>query len=369
MKTPSSLPSAARLCLWLVLACVALALLGGCEKKKEQVLDIRPVRTMVIEKHEVGDPIVLTGQLRARDEVSLAFRLSGKLIERPVNIGDTVNAGQIVARLDSQTEENARNASQAKYAATLAVREQAQAAEKRLRDLLRANAVSRTEYEVALRQLKTATAQVNAARAELNSAEDRLGYTDLRSEADGVITAKGAEPGEVISAGQMILLLARQDGRDAVFDMPAQIIRDGLSAHQEVEVWSADDPDIKTSGQIREISPQADPATRTYRVKVGLRDAPASMFLGSTVVGRVILKESIQIALPSSALGMNQGHPAVWIVDPRDKTVHMREVAIARYVQDSVLIEKGLQSGEQVVTAGVQALHEGMRVRLLGAPR
>ncbi|MDD3020132.1 MAG: efflux RND transporter periplasmic adaptor subunit [Alphaproteobacteria bacterium] len=341
-----------------------LLLLGGC-KKEEQVEDIRPVRTVVIERHDVGDPIILTGQLRARDEVSLGFRLSGKLIERPVNIGDFVKAGQTVAVLDSETEKNAKNAAQADYVAAQAVLEQASAAERRSKDLLRENAVSKAEYEAALRQLKTAQAQVDAAKAKLDSAKDQLGYTELKADADGVITAKGAEPGEVVRAGQMILLLARQDGRDAVFDMPAQVIRNGLSTQQDVDVWLADNSDIKTSGQIREVSPQADPATRTYQVKVGLKDVPSSMFLGSTIVGRLTLQAATQIQIPATALAMSQGKPAVWIVDEKGQTVHIRSVEVVQYTQDSVVIAEGLKTGERVVTAGVQALHEDQKVKLL----
>lgn len=343
---------------------VAFLGLSGCGQK-EQTEDVRPVRSVVIEKREVGDPIILTGQLRARDEVSLAFRLSGKLIQRSVSVGDTVKAGQIVAILDSENERNAKNAAQADFVAAQAGLEQSQAAEKRLDGLLKENAVSKAEYEAALRQLKTARAQVDAAKAKLNSAEDQLGYTNLKADADGVITAKGAEPGEVVRAGQMILLLAQKDGRDAVFDMPAQVIRDGLSAQQDVDVWLTDTPDIKALGQIREVSPQADPATRTYQVKVGLKDVPSSMFLGSTIVGRIILQAATQIEIPSPALAMSQGKPAVWVVDEKDMTVHIKPVVVARYTQDSVTLAEGLTSGERVVTAGVQALHEGQKVKLL----
>lgn len=348
----------------ILIALPSVLMLSACSKKEEET-DIRSVRSLTIEEHKMGDPIVLTGQLRARDEVSLAFRISGKLISRSVNVGDTVKAGQIVAVLDSENEKNAKNAANADYVAALAVLEQAEASEKRIGDLLKEKAVARAEYEAALRQLKTAQAQVDAANAKLSSAGDQLEYTELKAEADGVITEKGAEPGEVIRAGQMILVLARQDGRDAVFDMPAQIIRGGLSTQQEVEVWLADNPDIKATGQIREVSPQADPATRTYQVKVGLRNAPSSMFLGSTVVGRLILGTEMETEIPSSALSMSNGNPSVWIVDSNEKVVHARPVAISRYTQNSVLISSGLKSGERIVTAGVKGVHEGQKVKLL----
>ena len=345
---------------------IAMAILSLCACGKEtEPVNVRPVRTLVIEKHVVGDPVVLTGQLRARDEVSLAFRLSGKLIERPVGVGDTVKRGQLVARLDSETEKNSANAAQADCIAAQAVLEQAESSEKRLNDLLKENAVSRTDYEGALRQLKTARAQVKAAQAKLRSADDQLGYTELRSEADGVITAKGAEPGEVVRVGQMILLLARQDGRDAIFDIPAKIIRDGVSGLQEVEVWLADSPNIKTIGHIREVSPQADSATRTYQVKIGLVEPASGMFLGSTVVGRLQLQADSFIELPSSALAMSGGNPAVWVIDPQNSSVHLRAIGIARYTESSVIVADGLQSGERVVIAGAQTLYEGQVIRLM----
>ncbi len=345
-----------------------LLLLSACQKK-EPVPDIRPVRTIEIERHEVGDPIILTGQLRARDEISLAFRLTGKLTERLANVGDIVKTGQIVARLDAENEKNAENASEADYGAAIAVLEQAKSAEQRLQNLLLARAVSRTEYEVALRQLKTAKAQVVAAKAKLDTAKDQLSYTTLTAETDGIITAKGAEPGEVVAAGQMILLLARQNGRDGVFDMPAKVIRAGLSTSQQVEVWLADNPDIRVSGLIREVSPQADPMTRTHRVKVSLNEVPPGMFLGSTIVGRLRLHSSMQIEIPSSALALLHDKSAVWVVNPDDMTVQRRHVIVAQYNQDTVVIVDGLKEGERIVTAGVQFLYEGQKVRLLGEGR
>lgn len=343
-------------------------LLCGCEKQVESPPIPRPVRSIIIERREVGDPVILTGHLRARDEINLAFRLSGKLIERSVNVGDTVKAGQLVARLDDEMEQNLLRAAWAELAAAQAVLEQSEAHEKRFNELLKQGAKPKDEYEAALRQHKTAKAQVSTAQAKLKSASDQLGYTELRSEADGVITEKGAEPGEVVRVGQVILTLAREEGKDAVFGMPAQIIREGLGLKQEVKVWLADNPDIKVTGHIREISPQADPITRNYQVKVGLIDPPASMLLGTTVVGRLELRTAPVIEIPSSALTMYKEKPGVWVIDSKDKCVHLREIKLERYTPNSVIVIDGLKPGELVVTAGVQELHEGQVVNLLGDP-
>lgn len=346
------------------LVVILMLSVAACEQKVDPEV-IRPVRSMVIETHLSGDLIVLAGQLHARDETKLAFRLSGKLIHSTVAVGDTVKVGQILAHLDAATERNARNAAQADYAAALALLDQTTAAENRFGNLLKEKAVSQAEYEEAVRQMKAAQAQVNATRAKLNSAEVQLGYTELKADATGVITAKGAEPGEVVQAGQMIFSLAHQEGRDAVFDMPAQVIRDGMSSHQEIDVWLADNPAIKTIGHVREISPQANPSTRTYPVKVGLDSLPPGMFLGSTIVGRVKLRAGTQIEIPSSALTMREAHPAVWVIDPQTHTVRKREIEVARYNQNAVVVASGLESGERIVTAGAQSLYQGQQVQVL----
>jgi RND family efflux transporter MFP subunit len=193
-----------------------------------------------------------------------------------------------------------------------------------------------------------------------------LSYTELKSDAAGVITNKGAEVGEVVPAGKMVLQVAQETGRDAVFDVPAQAIRDGLSLGAQGEVWLADHPEIKANGKVRQISPQADPVTRNYQVKVELADPPQGMFLGATVLGRLKLKPESLIEIPSSSLTMMENKPAVWVVDTTDQQVHRREITIARYTPDSVIVTHGLNSGERVVTAGVQTLYEGQPVKLLG---
>jgi RND family efflux transporter MFP subunit len=345
---------------------LAVLLLGACTKKEEPPPVVRPVRSIVVEKREVGDPKVVSGHLRARDEVNLAFRIAGRIIQRKVDVGEMVQAGQTVALLDAEVERNARNSAQADVAAARASLDQSEAFERRQNKLLTDRVISPNEYDVALRQLKTTKAQLDAAQARLKSAEEQLSYTELKSDAAGVITQKGAEVGEVVPPGHTVLKVAQQSGRDAVFDVPAQAIRDGLSLGDQGEVWLADKPEIKVDGKIREISPQADPVTRNYQVKVELAEPPSGMFLGATVVGRLKLKGESLIEIPSSALTMIEDKPAVWVVDAKDQRVHRREIAIARHTPDSAVVTDGLESGERVVTAGVQTLHEGQAVKLLG---
>ena len=178
------------------------------------------------------------------------------------------------------------------------------------------------------------------------------------------MTAVGAEPGEVVSSGQMIVTIAREGERDAVFHVPASLIRRS-PPDPRVEIALADETSVTTTGRVREVAPQADPATRTFEVKVTLDNAPAEMRLGATVIGTIQLESRLAIVLPASAMMESDGKPAVWIVT--NGVVALRQVQVLRYDTDTVVISGGLEDGEVIVTAGVQALRPGQRVKLLGA--
>jgi len=164
----------------------------------------------------------------------------------------------------------------------------------------------------------------------------------------------------------MIIRVARSDGRDAVFDVPGQLLR-SAPTDPEIIVSLTDDPAVTARGRVREVAPQADPVTRTFEVKVGLTDPPPAMRLGATVTGRVDMGFTSIIQIPATALTRIDQHPAVWIVDPSSHTVATRNVDVLRFDQAHVTVSQGLETGEIVVTAGVQALHPGQKVRLLGS--
>jgi RND family efflux transporter MFP subunit len=188
----------------------------------------------------------------------------------------------------------------------------------------------------------------------------------LTADGAGAVTAVGAEPGEVVRTGKMVVQLARQGGRDAVFDVPEQQMRQG-PRDPLVEVALTNDPAVKATGRVREIAPEADSTTRTFRVKVGIINPPDPMRLGATVTGRVTLTPPPGVELPASALTKTSDGPAVWVVDPRSLTVSLRKVDVLRYDPATIVISNGLDAGELVVTAGVQTLHPDQKVRLLGA--
>lgn len=350
------------------LAIVALAsLLAACEQQVEAPPpEPRQVRSVVIEKREAGSTVTLTGRIEAEDEVPLAFRISGRLLENNSKLGARVRSGDLVARLEPQNEENQLIADTAALAAAEAQYSQARGHYERQSTLFRQGWATRANFEIAEKGLRTAASQVEAARARLNAAEDLLGFTEIRADQDGVITDVGPAAGEVVQAGQMIVRVARQDGRDAVFDVPAQVIR-SAPAEPEITVSLADDPSVSVKGRVREVSPQADPVTRTFKVKVTLENPPEAMRLGSTVNGAMQTTAEPVIEIPAGALTRSEQQPAVWIVDPAALTVSLRPIEIKRFGEDFIAVSGGLEKGDIVVTAGVQALVPGQKVRLPGS--
>jgi len=327
---------------------------------------VRAVRAIRVERKPAGEIVTLTGEIRAQDTVSLAFRLDGKMLERRVSVGDRVESGEVVARLDDQNQQNALRSAQADLQAAQATLAQATSAEARQRDLIGKGITTQSSYDAAKQQLESARSQVEAAEARLRTAQDQLAYTVLQADAAGTVTAKGAEPGEVVRAGQMIVQVARQGGRDAVFDVPAQLIRIA-PRNPPVDVALSDDPTIHARGRVREVSPEADPVTRTFQVKVGLIDPPDAMRLGATVRGSTLLGSEPVMEIPATALTEANGKPAVWVVDPAAATVALRNVEIGRYGAGTAVVATGLETGDTVVTAGVHSLRPGQKVRLAGA--
>lgn len=216
--------------------------------------------------------------------------------------------------------------------------------------------------------MRAARSAADAAEARVGTAEEQLAFTELYADAPGVVTAVGAEPGEVVAAGAMVVTVARQGGRDAVFDAPERLLRQS-PPDPVVTVMLTSDPAVRAEGRVREVTPQADPVTRTFRVRVGLIDPPADLRLGSTVTGEIHLGRAAGVELPASALVESGGGPAVYVFDTETGEVRLRPVQVASFDLASVLIADGLADGETVVTAGVQALRPGQKVRLAGDAR
>jgi RND family efflux transporter MFP subunit len=344
----------------------ALILLAACGRNEdEQVQEVRPVQVMVTDTQLSGRTVTLIGNVQPESESSLSFRIGGRMMERLVGVGDQVRPGQLVAQLDPQDEQSGQQGARAQLSAAQAMAVEADNNFSRMRELVAQDAVSRALFDQAEAGRRATRSQVEAAQAQVRLADNRLGYTRLVSDMAGVVTARGAEPGEVVAAGQMIVQLAREGGRDAVFDVPARI-KDNAPGNATLEVMLTSDTTVSTRGQVREIAPRADPITGTFRVKVALQDPPPAMRLGSTVTGRLSVEGVLGIEIPAAAVVRSGSKSAVWVVDPKTHLVAAREIAVQSAGPSTVMVASGLKQGDIVVTAGVQALRPGQKVRPIG---
>lgn len=370
---PTATPCPASATAWrrsLLLISLALAA-GGCGETAPRSAEVRPVRTVVVEPQTVEDDRRVVGEVRPRFESELGFRVAGKVTARLVDVGTAVKKGAVLARLDQQDYRNKLKAAEADHAAAQAALTESQGAENRLARLLATGTTTRSTYDAALKNFRTAEAKLASARAALQLARDELGYADLHAEFDGVVTAVGAEPGQVVGSGRMIVRLARPEDKDAVFAVAEAAFGDRRAKERpEVTVALLSNPAIVAAGTVREIAPVADPATRTYQVKVSLRDPPEEMRFGGSVVASRKSAGAPVVVLPGSAMFDRAGQPAVWVVDPAAGVVGLKDIVVARYETDRVIVGEGLSRGDIVVIAGVNRLRESQKVRLAdGAAR
>lgn len=347
-------------------AIIVSFVLLGCEQPAPPPAGATLVRALEVRMTQFDRTAALTGEIQSRRESDLGFRVGGKVMERLVDVGDEVAEGGLLARLDSQDQQNALEAARSALAAAQASIEQSRTQEERQRKLLADGYTTRTQYDNAQRRYAQAQAELAGAEANLKSARDTLSYTELRADRAGVITAKGAEPGQVVASGQMVVRLADPNDREAVFQVPGAGLRPGGGGEMPpVEVRLVSDRNLVAEGIIREVSPGVDPVTRTYTVKVALTDPPPAFLLGSSVVGRAKLPTQSVIDLPSSALFQTAaGEPAVWVVDRPQNIVGLRPVSVLQYDTGTVTVSSGLDTGETVVIGGSQKLRPGQKVTI-----
>jgi RND family efflux transporter MFP subunit len=307
----------------------------------------------------------LTGEVQARFRADLAFRVSGRVLARYVDVGARVKAGDVLAILDPAEQGADVDAATAAVLAAESQLHVAKATFERQKSLIASGFTTRTVYDQAQEGLRTTEGVLEAAKAQLGTSRDALGHTALRAEADGVITARNLEVGQVVQAAQPVFSLAQDGEREAVFDVYESIFfgdPDGGS----VALALVSDAGVTAAGHVREVSPAIDAKSSTIRVKVSIPDAPAAMTLGSAVAGTVKTKVQQQIALPWSALMAEGAKPAVWTVDPATRTASLTPVTVGGYEAGAVLIKAGLSPGERVVIDGGKLLSAGQPVTYEG---
>jgi len=350
-----------------VLVATAIAL-SACSEKQERIEDIRPVTVVKVAPAGAVPDVRYTGDVRARYETALGFRVPGKIVARDVEVGSRVKHGQVLARLDPSDFRLNIEAARSQLAAAEADHLQAKDELARYRNLYEQKFVSAAEFDRRQNAYNVAKARLEQAQAQLGVTQNQSAYTALRADQDGIITAIAAEVGQVVAAGPEVMRLARLDEKEVVINVPESRL-DELKAIGDVTITLWAQPDAKFAGRIREVSPSADPVTRTYTVKVTLLKPSPAVQLGMTA--NVLLgTESARsvIRLPLSALYQQGQQPAVWIVDPASSAVVLTPVEVARYTQEAVEISSGLSADDVVVRAGVHKLRGGEKVRVLAAP-
>ena len=347
---------------------LSLVLLGGallvaCSKQEPAPEPVRPVLFIEVTPALEQSLGRFAGSIQARYESTLGFRVSGRIARRYVDVGSEVAQGALLASLDPTDQQNQLRAAEGDLARVQAQWINAQANARRQQELFDRGVGAQAQLDVAQTDLKTTGASLEQAKASVSQARDQLGYSELHSDHAAVVTAWKAEAGQVVSAGQQVVTLARPDIKEAVIDLPAPLA-DQLSEGVEFRVASQLDPAVNTTARLREIEPQADSATRTQRARLTLAETPAAFRLGSSI--SVTLSSAIEprTRLPLSALLESEGRTRVWIIDPQSQTVALREVRVLSRDADGVLLASGVKPGERVVSAGVNSLKPGQKVKV-----
>lgn len=344
------------------------AVLAACSKPPEKAPDIRPVQTQTVVPGGVDDSPAYSGEVRARHEADLGFRVAGKIVARKVDVGAVVKKGQLLAQIDAADARLNAEAAQAQVATAETEFSFAQAELARYRDLMEKKFISQSFYDGKLNSYKSAQARLEQARAQHAVSLNQSEYTSLAADADGVITAVLAEAGQVVAVGQAVVRLARTQEKEVLISVPENRVAE-LSGVKQVGVIVLAQPAKIYRGRVRELSPVADAATRTYAARISIIDADVAVQLGMTAAVRLARPGDPQVVvLPLTAIYQKDGAPAVWVVDPAQSKVELREVKIGQYREEGVGIAAGLRAGEIVVTAGAHKLVPGQQVRLNDAP-
>ena len=347
------------------------ATLAGCDKPAPRTDDVRPVRVIQLAAGSGLEVVEFSGDVRPRYESRLGFRVGGKIVERKVDVGARVKRGQVLMRLDPQDLRLAEAQAQASLRAAETERDLAQADVKRHQELRARNFVSQAVLDTKQSALRAAQARVDAARAGLRGQSNQAGYANLEADADGVVTAIDAEVGQVVGAGTPVVRVARTDEKEVVIGIPESRVGQLRNVSTvSVRLWA--DRDRVIPGKIREVAPVADPATRTYTVKVALPPG-LDVRLGMSATVELATRAAAGAAalrVPLSALVQNKGATSVWVV-VKDRAgaaaVQLRKVEVAGQSGNDLLLSGGVQPGQTVVTAGVHLLKPGQKVRILTA--
>lgn len=352
-----------------VLLLTAVALTGGIlwhnqRQARSIAEDIPLVRTMIIAPAAAGQNYTYSGEVRGRYESQLAFQAGGKLIKRNVELGSTVKAGDILMQLDPKDLQQAVNSTSAQLESARSQLHLAQSNLERYRQLFEQNAISRAQLDQYQNSYDVALAAVRQAEAQHAQGANQLDYSLLYADKPGVVARISAETGQVVSAGQTVIVLVQDGEREIEISVPENRLESLRQASSiNVTFWAL--PGLTVEGRLREVAPAADQTTRTYKVRISLPQAPPEIQLGMTAAVNVVTsgsQPSTVATIPLSAVYQINDAPAVWVVS--GDTVHLQPVQVGQFGQSDLQVLGGLNPGDTIVTAGVHKLREGQKVRI-----
>jgi RND family efflux transporter MFP subunit len=349
------------------IAALALTLaVAGCEGAAHPVAQVeRPVQVQRVAFAREQSSRDFVGVVRARYETDLGFRVAGKIVTRLVNVGDRVRADDVVARLDPQDLKLQVESAEAELAAATSNLAQTAADEQRYATLKSRGFAAVADFDRKKAAKDEADGRLQRAQRALDLARNQLAYAELKAGADGVITATLAEPGQVVSIGQPVARLAHRGEKEAVVALPETWLAEARTSSATVRLWS--DPNRRFAAHLRELSPQADPATRTYAARFTIDDADDTVALGMTATVALAQAAATPVARLPLAAVLNRGAgPTVFVVDDAG-TLALRPVTVAAFTEQAALVTAGVADGDKVVTLGVQQLVAGTRVRTVDA--
>jgi multidrug efflux system membrane fusion protein len=351
-----------------VLLLGAALALSACQQQTARAPEpIRPVKVMKVEANAATRQIVLSGSVKARTEAGLGFRVPGKIVERLVNVGDHVEPGAVLARLDTNDLDLALNNAESSVGSAKARRDVAEKALARNKALFAKAFIAQSVLDQQQLEFDQADAALTAAISTRDQARNQTAYSELKADAAGIVTEIRAEVGQVVSAGAPVVVVARDGAKEVAIAVPENEIRHFTAGEKLKARFWADDA-IALTGAGREISGSADPASRTFAVRVSLpEDARVRLGMTATLSADVPVDGSA-IVMPLAALSERDGKPIVWVVDPANQTVAPRNVETESFAPGGVRIAQGLAGGELVVTAGTQFMTPDKKVRIADAP-
>jgi RND family efflux transporter MFP subunit len=358
----SSIPTALK-----ALAAVSLLpLLAACQDQAISAIakPERPVQVQQVAFRTDNASREFVGVVRARHETDLGFRVAGKITDRIVNAGDRVRIGDLIARLDPEDLRLQVASAEAEISAAKSNFAQASSDEERFTSLKARGYAAVADYERKKSARDEAESRLERARRSLDLARNQLAYAELRADADGVITATLPEPGQVVAIGQAVVRLAQQGEMEAAVALPETWLTEARQSRASVRLWSG--PAQSFTARLRELTPQADPSTRTYAARFNIEQPDDSVVLGMTAILTLSHPAPAVAKLPLAAVLDRGTGPAVYVVD-KAGMLELRRVEVASFTGDAALLTAGVHGGERVVTLGVQKLGAGQKVRVVEA--